>query len=395
MTYQLLQGDNRQVLRTLPDKSVHCIVTSPPYFGLRDYGVDQQIGLEETPVQYVAELVTVFRECWRVLRDDGTLWLNLGDSYAANRSYQVTDNKHVDVGNHRGMSVPMGLKPKDLIGIPWRVAFALQDDGWYLRSDIIWHKPNPMPESVTDRPTKAHEYIFLLTKSQRYYYDAEAVKEPATVGYNGSTFTDGKTAAARSHLSAIGQGARKSQDGSSGRNRRSVWTVATQPYAGAHFATFPPALIEPCILAGTSEHGVCANCGAPWERVVEREVVRQGNTSNALNSVVQPKGIRHGMGQSTIRSEITSQTTGWQLTCTCNADVVPATVLDPFNGSGTTGAVACAHGRDYIGIDLNADYIALAHDRIREAIRESGRAYVQPVCKAADFADLPMFGGAV
>lgn len=356
MNYQLLHGDNRQVLRMLPAKSVHCIVTSPPYFGLRDYGVDGQIGLEETPAAYVAELVTVFRECWRVLRDDGTLWVNLGDSYNSGSSgglggSTITGGQRNQANSNRnGRGYIDELKPKSLIGIPWRVAFALQDDGWILRSDIIWHKLNPMPESVTDRPTKAHEYIFLLTKNQRYYYDAESIKEPAVKGAAGSEFHTGKTGIhqlgrastkPRSKADSFKREGSKREQTIPGqgygthrpdreesaydletRNRRSVWTVPTSPYPGAHFATFPPALIEPCILAGCPEGG---------------------------------------------------------------------TVLDPFNGSGTTGAVATANNRNYIGIDLNADYIDLAHDRIRKAINASGRAYVAPTCKATDFADMPLF----
>ena len=180
MTATIHCGDCRTILASLPAQSARTCVTSPPYFGLRDYGVAGQIGLEATVEAYVAELVAVFREVRRVLTDDGTLWLNLGDSYAANRSYQVTDNKHRDVGNDMPMRVPDGLKPKDLIGIPWRVAFALQADGYYLRQDIVWAKPNPMPESVTDRCTKSHEYLFLLSKRPRYYYDAAAIAEPAT-----------------------------------------------------------------------------------------------------------------------------------------------------------------------------------------------------------------------
>lgn len=221
----LFVGDCLQTLRALSDQSIHCCVTSPPYFGLRDYGVEGQIGLEPTPDEFVAALVAVFREVRRVLRDDGTLWLNLGDSYARppakggsgpggkNRDW-YGDN----YGKARGAAIPDGLKDKDLIGIPWRVAFALQADGWYLRQDIIWNKPNPMPEPVKDRFTKAHEYIFLLSKSSRYYFDSEAMKERAA--------------------------------GGGVRNRRDVWTVATKPFKGAHFATFPPDLIEPCILAG-------------------------------------------------------------------------------------------------------------------------------------------------
>ena len=254
-TVTIRVGDCRDILRSLPDQSVQTCVTSPPYFGLRDYGMADQIGLEQTPDAFVAELVSVFREVRRVLRDDGTLWLNLGDSYAANRSYQVTDNKHTDVGNHMPMRVPDGLKPKDLIGIPWRVAFALQSDGWYLRQDIIWHKPNPMPESVRDRCTKAHEYLFLLSKSPQYYFDSEAIAEP--------TVSD-KPAGNKRHkyADAYAEGQSEEHRTKAGllalagvtaetRNRRSVWTVGTKPFKGAHFATFPPDLIDPCIRAGS------------------------------------------------------------------------------------------------------------------------------------------------
>lgn len=246
-------GDCIEVMRKLEAGSVQTCVTSPPYFGLRDYGVDGQIGLEPTPDEFVAKLVEVFREVHRVLRDDGTLWLNLGDSYAANRGSQPpptnTRNKAGHVGQRRTVG---GLKDKDLIGIPWRVAFALQADGWYLRQDIIWHKPNPMPESVHDRCTKAHEYLFLLSKGPRYYFDAEAIKEPvaeasiarlsqATLAQQaGSARVPGKT---NGNMKAVGN--------TETRNRRSVWTVTTKPFKGAHFATFPERLIEPCILAGS------------------------------------------------------------------------------------------------------------------------------------------------
>jgi DNA modification methylase len=296
-------GDCREILQTLPEQSVHCCVTSPPYFGLRDYGMTEQIGLEPTPEQFVAELVTVFREVRRVLRDDGTLWLNLGDSYAVNgggRAYGASDGAvgRADApGSPR--RAPEGLKAKDLIGIPWRVPFALQADGWYLRQDIIWHKPNPMPESVTDRCTKAHEYVFLLSKSARYFYDSDAVKLPSV-----STHPRGGVNAFRGqgHFreSAGGPANRNGRDLKQvGRdelcNRRSVWTVATKPYKGAHFATFPPALVEPCILAGCPVGG---------------------------------------------------------------------TVLDPFSGSATTGQVALANARSYVGCELNPDYHELAQQRL-------------------------------
>lgn len=293
----LYTGDCLSILDALPDQSVQTCITSPPYFGLRDYGVDGQIGLEDTPEAFTLRLVEVFREVRRVLRNDGTLWLNLGDSYAANRGYQVPDGKHTDVGNAKASKVPAGLKVKDLIGIPWRVAFALQADGWYLRQDIIWSKPNPMPESVKDRCTKSHEYIFLLSKSARYYFDNEAIKEPLAASsvarlsqsnlenQRGSDRVPGKT---NGNMKAVSDG--------DTRNKRSVWTVTTKPYKGAHFATFPPALIEPCVLAGAPEGGV---------------------------------------------------------------------VLDPFSGSGTTGQVALAHGRKYIGIELNSEYQKLAIKRIK------------------------------
>ena len=252
----ILFGDCRESLRTLSANGVkvQTCVTSPPYFGLRDYGVDGQIGLEQTPEEYITAMVEVFSCVRDVLADDGTLWLNIGDSYAANRSYQVPSTKggpkHSDSqsAGGKGSKVPDGLKPKDIIGIPWMLAFALRADGWYLRQDIIWHKPNPMPESVRDRCTKAHEYIFLLSKSEKYYYDHESIMEDAkwerwgdqTVvkEQQGTAKWIGKKS--KSELQALGK-----------KNRRSVWTVATKPYKGAHFATFPTTLIEPCILAGS------------------------------------------------------------------------------------------------------------------------------------------------
>lgn len=343
---KILTGDARIVIPTLPDCSVNCCVTSPPYWGLRDYGCVGQIGLEQSPENYVAEMVAVFREVKRVLKDDGTLWLNLGDSYARMQEGNVPNGKTPDCvpAFMAGRVKNAGLKPKDLVGIPWRVAFALQADGWYLRQDIIWSKPNPMPESVTDRCTKSHEYIFLLSKSAKYYYDAAAIAEPVTqssidrlsqpnleqqagsnrvpgktngpmkaVGagrksWKGSAFHDGKNAenhpnVGRNRESPFIHGNRPGRDDEGRacnnpeqetRNKRSVWTVTTQPYKEAHFATFPPALIRPCILAGCPVGG---------------------------------------------------------------------TVLDPFGGSGTTGEVAEMEGRNSILIELNPKYVKLAEKR--------------------------------
>ena len=257
---KIINGDCIEVLKGIEDSSVNCCVTSPPYWGLRDYGVDGQLGLENTPNEYVDNLVRVFREIRRVLKHDGTLWLNLGDSYAGNCS-QSSNNGRAGYGNPREKIVSRlfdGIKSKDLIGIPWRVAFALQADGWYLRQDIIWHKPNPMPESVTDRCTKSHEYIFLLSKSARYYYDYEAVKEQS-ICYGTDT---------RSDLGNIRYEGKRTKDttGKNGqqsfvtindtRNKRSVWTVSTKPFSEAHFATFPKDLIRPCIRAGCPANGI-------------------------------------------------------------------------------------------------------------------------------------------
>ena len=257
MTVKIINGDCRDVLKTLPSQSVHCCVTSPPYFGLRDYGHNGQMGLEPTPEEFVFELVSVLREVRRVLRDDGTLWLNIGDSYAgggkgpAGNLGKKHNERHMEHTKASGF-VPHGCKPKDLIGIPWMVAFALRADGWYLRQDIIWHKPNPMPESVTDRCTKAHEYIFLLSKSERYYFDHEVIKEDGVIpaGTKGA-----KGSADRQKQKGVNARPPEYKIYDGKRNKRSVWTVTTKPFKGAHFATFPPDLIEPCILAGCPEGG--------------------------------------------------------------------------------------------------------------------------------------------
>lgn len=300
----ILQGDCVERLKELQSQSVQCCVTSPPYWGLRDYGVDGQLGLESTPEEYVANMVEVFRKVKRVLRDDGTLWLNLGDSYAANAKTgdKRFGNPEFNVNRPSreltktpARTISSGLKPKDLVGIPWMVAFALRADGWYLRSDIIWNKPNCMPESVTDRPTKAHEYIFLLSKSEKYYYDYEAIKEDAMQEHAGRykyKFGTGDKGAEQRRISGTAIGEREFYPK---RNRRTVWTVSLKSFKGAHFATYPPDLIEPCVLAGCPEGGI---------------------------------------------------------------------VLDPFFGAGTTGLVARRNKRNYVGIELNPEYAELAEKRI-------------------------------
>jgi DNA modification methylase len=350
LTVRILIGDCRERLRELPDASVHCCVTSPPYFGLRDYGVEGQMGLEPTPDEFVAGMVEVFREVRRVLRDDGTLWLNIGDSYAGSWGAQgrggapsdsstlkgnghsgggpkvkslskVQIAAHPQKASNTGSIRQKGLKPKDLIGIPWMLAFALRADGWYLRQDIIWSKPNPMPESVKDRCTKAHEYLFLLSKGPRYYFDQAAIAEPlapASIArlaqdvesQDGSERVPGKTNGAMKAVRGRPGGRKPEQfdslvsgkgrsgvgEGLAARNKRSVWEVTTQPFGEAHFATFPPQLIEPCILAGCPKGGV---------------------------------------------------------------------VLDPFGGAGTTGLVADRLQRDAILIELNPEYAEIARKRLQ------------------------------
>ena len=256
----IIHGDCLEVLQTLEENSIDCCVTSPPYWGLRDYGVGGQFGLESTPDEYVQKLVEVFREVKRVLKDEGTLWLNLGDSYCGSNSAGIEDNKSAGKGSRKTVvkekpnKIIDGLKPKDLVGIPWRVAFALQADGWYLRSDIIWHKPNPMPESVRDRPTKAHEYIFLMSKSPRYYYDQDAIREPSK--YPNDNRKARVNSQSKDFKKLIGNKVCYGDKTYEKRNKRSVWAVSTKPFSEAHFATFPPDLIEPCILAGCPSDGV-------------------------------------------------------------------------------------------------------------------------------------------
>lgn len=310
----ILHGDALSVLKTIDDESINCCVTSLPYYNLRDYGVKGQIGLEETPEQYIQKLIEIFREVKRVLKSDGTLWVNIADSYAGSgkgrskggavKMKNFSEKQKTNRGAINGILTKTtceNCKPKDLIGIPWMLAFALRADGWYLRQDIIWHKPNPMPESVKDRCTKSHEYIFMLSKSPRYYFDNKAIQEPATTYSdlqrrvkNGHGEWKTKKAASTYAVSGTGRSRESLYTVGGKRNKRDVWSVTSKPFKGAHFATFPPDLIEPCILAGCPEGGI---------------------------------------------------------------------VLDPFGGSGTTGMVAKNNGRDFILIELNPEYIKICEDR--------------------------------
>lgn len=359
MTVEFLTGDVRMMLDLLPDASVQCCVTSPPYYGLRDYGVAGQIGLEPTPDEYVAEMVAVFREVRRVLRDDGTLWLNIGDSYAAGGMGPGSGKQLTNVGaNIPAKKAPPGYKAKDLLGTPWLLAFALRADGWYLRSDIIWHKPNPMPESTKDRPTSAHEHVFLLAKRPSYFYDAEAIKEEAVTpaGTRGA-----KGSAARAAVAGVNSRPPEYAVYDGTRNIRNVWTIQTRPFRGAHFATMPPELAERCVRAGTSERGCCPACGAGWVRIVETEYKHHerwfGDKQAARNS--------RGVAGNSYNEPIAKRTVGWQPTCACPAhEPVPATVLDPFGGAGTTGLVAQQLGRKAILVELNPEYVTLARARL-------------------------------
>lgn len=458
---ELYLGHVVDVLRRMPARSVHCCVTSPPYWGLRDYQtgewtggssecnhdqrrrefddsksasnngaardslagkdtcrkcgavrVDQQLGLEASPdclgwatgercgACYVCRMTQVFSEVKRVLRDDGTLWLNLGDTYGGGGSKGRQDglikyaqevrgasdngprNNFKDGG---GVIIPGGntnLKAGNLVGVPWRVALSLQADGWVMRNDVIWYSPNKMPESVTNRCTKSHEHIFLFAKSMGYYYDAEAIKEDMVCAPH-------KPGMATSMEDRNDRCAENIDDMNSRvwgvdgkKNKRDVWVVPTRGYAGAHFATYPPALITPCILAGTSEYGCCAKCGAPWGRVVERvggAVNEEADGDNRDRSFTSSRNGKPGSG-STLDGEVGSKmTVGWEPTCSCECDeVVPARVLDPFVGSGTTVATAVLLGRAGVGIDLSETYLREnAVPRVKDAIGAKQREMVE------------------
>lgn len=505
------QGNSKAVLETFPDNCVDCIVTSPPYWSLRDYGtgtweggnescdhlkcidivkkangsstiegcttsqmqtaiaantftdvcgkcgavrIDEQLGMEKSPDEYVSHLLEILGQSKRVLKKQGTLWLNLGDSYAGSGKAQGQKADSTNMGVRLGdrpadvktwTTVPVGLKSKDMVGIPWRMAFALQgfavvpfysfsewanllaearsmqdwtlvefveglmrkmdlltqiqSAGWYLRSDIIWSKPNPMPESVSDRCTKSHEYIFMLTKGPTYYYDAEAIKTESLDPIDDRGSRDGQKRRPTQLIAGIRNSGIYPKS-----NKRTVWTVTTKPFAEAHFATFPPDLIVDCIKAGSSEHGCCSGCGAPWERIVESKksfVSGSGKSGNEIHGK-NGKDLQGGGTTGDIRKGpvLTTTTTGWEPTCECNGKfveeivqlekenaygdmqeaittyysdipltehpIIPALVLDPFSGAGTTAMVAKKIRRDFVGVELNQKYIDISERRFRK-----------------------------
>ncbi len=381
---RILMGDVIDGLKRLGDGSVHCCVTSPPYWGLRDYGVDGQIGLEPTPEAFIEKMVAVFREVRRVLREDGTLWLNIGDSYASkppgcgsdgvSRSSTlhgvngVSDAYRETLRNSVGQkrnTIVGGLKPKDLCMMPWRVALALQADGWWIRSVIVWAKKSPMPESCRDRPTSSWEPIFLMAKSDRYFYDGEAVKEYGAGREVFGNWIDGQPCPDRNDNN------RQNMTPTLTRNQRNVWHLGPEPYSEAHFATFPTEIPRRAIKAGTSEKGCCPMCGAGWRRAIERSTVntRPGNTAKYRDDALGYKGHETKAGL-LYRPETSTRTTGWEPGCECGAgEPVPCVVLDPFLGSGTTVAVARELGRWGVGCELNPEYAELARRRIGKAER--------------------------
>lgn len=430
---KIIVGDCLDSLRALPAESVHCVVTSPPYYGLRNYGIPDtkwpemefspmaglppvtiaaqtcSLGLESDPWSFIGHMALIFREVHRVLRPDGTCWVNMGDSYSGNPNGSTGRStleggisphvEHRRTNALRKTRLPSGFKHKDLMGMPWRVAMALQADGWWLRQDIIWNKPNPMPESVHDRCCKAHEYIFLLTKSPRYFYDAEAVKEPVsgTANPRGSGVNakikapDGWNTGPGSHGTIHPEGREKGktrpkQNASfsqavtetvSTRHKRSVWTITTEACKEAHFATFPTALVKPCILAGTSAGGCCSACGAPFYRMTEKgEPDREhqkacGGDINGEYHGKATKDYKAGLAEdpSEVKARILrgmreTKTVGWKPSCSCaDSSPVPCTVVDIFGGSGTTGEVGLELGRSVILLEINPAYAEIARQR--------------------------------
>lgn len=379
---ELIHADARKL--SIPDNSVQCIVTSPPYWGLRKYSGDQGVepyGLEPTIELYITHTVEILRELWRVLRSDGVLFWNIGDSYAASHAgAQGQSGLRADRRFTADRCAPIGggLKPKDLCLIPSRVAIAAQADGWWVRSMILWAKPNPMPESVTDRPTDAYEHIIMLTKSERYFWDADAVREPTTGNAHHPGYGDGGPKARAREKEGTFQSWREStSERFTSRNLRNIWMFATQPYAEAHFATFPEELPRRCILAATSARGACLQCAAPWLRVTGRNVSFESGSGKAGNPPDGKNGANYNQAQSgnydiRMGPVVESQTIGWRPTCLCpgqHGKTAPCVVLDPFAGSGTTGRVARSLRRRAILCDIaygeKDEYRNLALDRIK------------------------------
>lgn len=387
-------GDALEVLQGMADESVHTVVTSPPYFGLRAYnGGDREIGIEERPEDYISNLVSIFRETRRVLRDDGTIWIVIGDGYATqpkgnpgSRSKGLTNNGDcaAEASQHRTKSTIVGgLKQKDLIGIPWMLGLALRDDGYFLRDVVIWAKScsgnyrggSCMPESVRDRTVKSFEYVLMLTKNPRYYYDAQAIAEPCAELERKQSEKRRLMRMNRGVVSLNGLGqTSKGVDGGavithemkSGatRNRRAVWTISTQPFKGSHFACFPLKLVEPMILAGSSERGCCPKCLAPYQRITEKTKIKR-NRPNSLTKRTGEEGTGNFCPNDT--AGVSTKTLGWEPTCTCDAgEPIPCTILDPFSGAATTGIAAVRNGRRYVGIDLNEDYNEIARKRFKK-----------------------------
>lgn len=378
MSNTILIGDVREKLAELPSDHFHCVVTSPPYWSLRDYGVAGQLGLEPTVQEYVANMVDVFREVRRVLRPDGVCWVNIGDTYMSSaggkdgtgsRGYssQVSSATQASVITGRQRRPVDGLKAKDRVGVPHRLVFALQDDGWWWRDEVVWHKSQPMPESVKDRTTKAHEFIFMLSKSPRYFYDVIAASETATCDrirgpaiHPDAVSTNGNAGLSRRDSGGI-------------RQPRSVWKIATQPLKAAHFAAYPPELVRRCLIGSVSEKGCCPMCGAPWVRVTQkhRRATRPGVESkvyvNAPVNEESPLQSHSGdiCGNRDPQRHVTEViTTGWRQSCKCEPlDPVPCRVADPFHGSGTTMKVCERLGLSYTGIELKPEYVQLSLDR--------------------------------
>lgn len=383
----VLFGDCLEEMNAIPDNYLHCCVTSPPYYQLRDYGVEGQIGLEDSLEEYINKMVTVFQEVRRILRPDGTLWLNLGDTYASTQSSDTKKFGNEQFNKNRPSreqckipkkKVPTGFKRGELMGIPWRVALALQANGWHLKSDVIWNKPNCMPESIKNRPTKSHEYVFLLSKSPQYYYDYFAIQEPVKesslkryrYSMNGSTPGNAYPNEKRDRPHNFNL-----DEGSKYKNKRSVWTIPSVAYKGPHFATFPYNLVDVCLKAGTSEYGCCSTCGSPYVRIVERTFVPQQDIKD-LEKLA--KGSNKGSDSSCNwgdypRGSTITTSIGWESACSCPAgDPIPCIVLDPFAGSGTVGKWCRQNNRDYILIELNSDYKPLIDDSVMASIPPLG-----------------------